>query len=203
MARPPAPLDPAVVARLHTAAAHEFGALGLEHASLNRILTAAGMGKSTFYHRYENKQALYRELIDAVKLAVDDALRSLETTPTTKDEFWSSARGFLASLDAAVDEHPELNVVAGLMYTPDAADDLRVIRGKLLSRVQDRLVDGRRLGAVRTDVPASLLAEVVVAALLAVDAWTLAHTDDEPTPHTTGAQAAGALAMIRDVVKGN
>ena len=202
MARPPAPLNPAIVARLHLAAAQEFGALGLEHASLNRILAASGVAKSTFYHRYENKQALYEELIGRVESAVESALELLDAEPGSAAEFWRTACDVLAELDRAMTVHPELKVVAGLLHRTNAADDLWRLRGNVTSRVRHQLVEGQRLGAVRTDVPASLLTEIVVASLLAVDAWALARPtgDDAGRPEDVSESVAGALRLIRDMV---
>ncbi|SJM58093.1 TetR/AcrR family transcriptional regulator [Gulosibacter sp. 10] len=198
MARPPAPMPPEALARLHLAAAQEFGALGLDRASLNRILANSGTAKSTFYHRYESKRALYDELIGRVEDAVASALARLDAEPRSRAEFWRGVLDALAELDRAVAEHPELKAVAGLIYRPDATAELGRLRRGLADRIRARLVQGQSLGAVRTDLPVDLLAEMAVAMLLAVDAWALEHAEDEHA----AASVSRALDSIRATIGG-
>lgn len=49
---------------LIASAIDEFAGSGYEKASLNRILTQAGMSKGQFYHHFEGKQALYLGLVE-------------------------------------------------------------------------------------------------------------------------------------------
>ena len=49
---------------LFAAALEEFIAHGYEHASLNTMLTQAGMSKGQFYYYFHNKEGLYLALID-------------------------------------------------------------------------------------------------------------------------------------------
>jgi AcrR family transcriptional regulator len=48
---------------LFQAAVHEFSEAGYEQASINTILTNAGMSKGQFYYHFDNKEALYLALI--------------------------------------------------------------------------------------------------------------------------------------------
>lgn len=50
--------------RLIHASIDEFETNGYEGASLNRILTAAGMSKGQLYHHFTNKQALFLSLVE-------------------------------------------------------------------------------------------------------------------------------------------
>jgi TetR/AcrR family transcriptional regulator len=49
---------------LFQAAVKEFSEAGYEQASINTILTNAGMSKGQFYYHFENKQGLYLSLIE-------------------------------------------------------------------------------------------------------------------------------------------
>jgi AcrR family transcriptional regulator len=49
---------------LFQAAVQEFSEVGYEQASINTILTRAGMSKGQFYYHFENKEALYFALIE-------------------------------------------------------------------------------------------------------------------------------------------
>lgn len=53
-------------AALFAAAVDEFAAQGYEAASLNTILSAAGMSKGQFYYHFHGKEGLYFALIDAL-----------------------------------------------------------------------------------------------------------------------------------------
>ena len=147
MARPAAPIQPQALARLHLAAAQEFGVLGLEHASLNRILVASGMTKSSFYHRYKGKRALYDELIARVHGVVERALSQLDSDVTSAEEFWGSACSAVAEFEQSAGDHPELAAAAALLYRADAAAELGDLRRELADKLQHRLATGQQLGS--------------------------------------------------------
>ena len=49
--------------RLLRAAADEFAQAGYEQASLNRIIRACGMSKSSFYHYVDSKEQLFERVL--------------------------------------------------------------------------------------------------------------------------------------------
>lgn len=59
MARPARPMPARSRAALIHAAADAFAAQGYQRASLNAILRAAGVSKSSAYHHVGDKQALF------------------------------------------------------------------------------------------------------------------------------------------------
>src|SRR5699024_2529582 len=63
-------LDPAKRQKLVLLAAEEFAAHGLASASLNRVLAAAGMSKSSFYHLLASKQDLFDLAVGDLAAAV-------------------------------------------------------------------------------------------------------------------------------------
>lgn len=73
---------------LIAAAIDEFAARGYEKASLNRILTAAGMSKGQFYHHFENKEALYMGLVERmIARKREHFARQAPPTPASGDVF--------------------------------------------------------------------------------------------------------------------
>jgi AcrR family transcriptional regulator len=54
---------------LMDAALEEFSAKSYEEASLNNIIKLAGISKGTFYYHFQDKQALYLELINNIVAA--------------------------------------------------------------------------------------------------------------------------------------
>lgn len=182
-------------ARLRTAAAEEFGAHGFERASLNRIVEASGLSKSSVYHHIGGKQALYDDLVTFVVDLVD-AIPPGELAALTRDDFWAAADAALAALDELEGAHPEVRAVASMLYGPHGATALAPLRVRLIDRVSAYLAQGQELGAVRSDIPPDLLADVTVASLTSIDAWALAHDGD---PRSA---ASHALGMLRHALEG-
>lgn len=89
MARTPKPLDPQREARLLRAAAEAFLADGFEHASLNRIIKNAGIAKSSSYHYFGGKRALYDHLLKTFRTHLNSRLISMDLDSLTRENFWS------------------------------------------------------------------------------------------------------------------
>lgn len=183
-------------ARLRTAAAEEFGAHGFERASLNRIVEASGLSKSSVYHHVGGKRVLYDDLVTFVVDLVD-MIPPDDAAALTRDDFWTAADAALAALDELEAAHPEIRAVASLLYGPHGATALAPLRARLADRVSAFLERGQELGVVRSDIPSGLLAEVTVAALTSIDAWALAHDGD---PRSAASQALG---MLRHALEGS
>lgn len=185
----------AAATRLRTAAAEEFGAHGFERASLNRIVEASGLSKSSVYHHVGGKQALYDDLVTFVVDLVD-RIPPGDLAALTRDDFWTTADAALAALEELEAVHPEVRAVAALLYGPHGATALAPLRTRLVDRVRAYLERGQQLGAVRSDVPPDLLTDLTVATLTAIDAWALAHDGD---PRSA---ASHALGMLRHALEG-
>lgn len=185
--------------RLVTVAAAEFASAGYEHASLNRIIERCDMSKSSFYYVLSSKAELYdfvvRELI--TDIAADMAI--VEPTHFAGDRFWLRVEEFFADL-LAVSERSEQFLLLGRMFYLQAPDSAKsAVSGMLTSVrnwVQDVLEVGRRCGAVRTDLPPELQAELVFRILQVFDEWTLARYDDF-APADRQALAEAQFATIR------
>ncbi|MEP6624098.1 MAG: TetR/AcrR family transcriptional regulator [Acidimicrobiia bacterium] len=90
---------------LRGAALDEFCDRGYDAASINRILTNAGMSKGQLYHHFANKQALYLGLVEWM---IDEKQQWLPThLPEGDDDFFAVLRNqILAAVAFAVD-HPD------------------------------------------------------------------------------------------------
>ena len=137
------------------AAFEEFGTRGYDAASLDGILSAAGLGKSGFHSSFDGKADLAVAVIEretARHMEVIGELRS----PNTIDEFWVELqriqgvvrkleRGGLARLMTSVSRHPE--VINRL--------------GPLVEMWRQKLTilwrRGQELGTVRSDLPIGVL----------------------------------------------
>ncbi|MGE2718984.1 TetR/AcrR family transcriptional regulator [Mycolicibacterium celeriflavum] len=167
--------------RLVETAALEFATAGYEHASLNRIIERCKMSKSSFYYVLSSKAELYefvlRELIDDVAADID----VVDPEEFAGDEFWSRIEQFFTHL-MRVSQGEQRFLLLGRMFHLQAPDPARTpVTGALVAVrnwVQEVLRVGRLCGAVRTDLPEPLQAELVFRLLQVFDEWTVAHYDD-------------------------
>lgn len=168
-------LTPERRSALAEATVTEFATAGYEGASLNRIIRAAGMSKSSFYHFVGSKDELFDTV---VRMLIHDvaALFEVPAPAGFKEAFWSQLEALLAQF-AALAAEPALQHLGRIFYLPgDPAGSSA--RAELLRRVrawvEEVLEVGRSSGAVRDDLPVDLQADVTFAVLRAIDEWALA-----------------------------
>ena len=172
------------------AAAEEFAERGFGAASFNRIIRRAGISKGAMYYYFADKDDLFRTVLE---VATERWLREVGM-PFEADgpaAFWDaceclyarSLRFMLADpLDAALclsisrararlEGHPKL-----------------LEQQQIMNQWTRGLIDhGRRLGAIRSDLPDGLLLESAMALMDAADRWlsdrwdTFSEADVEPT----------------------
>lgn len=146
-------LDPAVRDRLFGIAADAFSRHGYERASLNAILTAAGIGKSSFFYYFLDKEDLFAAVLEA-KVARVAAAAGQTTLPDDPTQFWREAIAIIARWGAAADAEP------GFIELLRALQPIRRTAGPRLSRAMDAahhlyrslLCRGVELGVVRCDL---------------------------------------------------
>jgi AcrR family transcriptional regulator len=74
--------------RLFAVAAQEFAAWGFEQASLNRILEAAQMGKSSAYYYFEDKADLFGAVIEHARECLHLDELTIDPATLTAETFW-------------------------------------------------------------------------------------------------------------------
>ncbi|NIH84344.1 TetR family transcriptional regulator [Amycolatopsis granulosa] len=123
-------------------------------ASIDEIVTAAGVGRMTLYGHFPNRAAL-------VEAALADAIREGEEVLAAV-ELGGDARAAMARLLA-----PSWSLVAESAKLLAAAEELlpaariRELHGKSAVRVEDLIRRGQRQGVFRTDLPTDWLVNVV------------------------------------------
>lgn len=173
----------------------EFASAGYDGASLNRIIRAAGMSKSSFYHFVGSKD----ELFDAVvrMLIADVTARWTPPVPSAFGgrAFWRRVDLLLEEI-AQLSETPEMQHLGRIFYLRGEPEE-RGARAEMLaavrSWVESVLQTGRDSGAVRTDLPLDLQADVVFAVLRAIDEWALAGGVVRPERAAVAASAPGLV----------
>ncbi|MBS1908009.1 MAG: TetR/AcrR family transcriptional regulator [Actinobacteria bacterium] len=165
-------------AALIEATVAEFAAAGYEGASLNRIIRAAGLSKSSFYHAAGSKA----ELFDAVVRALVDDVRAAWTPPDPASfaagDFWARVDAALAGFGALAAQAP-LGMLGRIFYLPTGEG---AVRDEVLAAVRDWvggvLAAGRSAGAVHADLPIALQTAAVFGLLRGIDEWALAGEGD-------------------------
>jgi AcrR family transcriptional regulator len=170
--------------RLVEVASTEFASAGYEQASLNRIIDACAMSKSSFYYFLPSKA----ELFDFVVGELIDEVAANITIPApeefTGEGFWLQVEKFFSEL-ALASQQREAFLRLGLMFYSEAPDAAKTTVSGTLAAVrawvQDVLRVGRHSGAVRDDLPEELQYGLVLAVLQVFDEWTVEHYQDFAT----------------------
>ncbi|MFQ5623594.1 MAG: TetR/AcrR family transcriptional regulator [Paracoccaceae bacterium] len=174
-------LDPAKRARLFSVAAAEFAAGGFRNASLNRIAAQVGMSKSSFYHYFEDKADLFRQVLEQSLAPLATALETIDIDALTAENFWPSLEAKTGEILVLLESTPELILVGKMTYRSLDNPEERALTGELMETVtawmSRLLARGQEVGVLRDDLPNSLLIEVLMALGMVVDRWMLARWD--------------------------
>ena len=190
-------LPPDRQAALLDPAAREFAEHGYERASLNRILSAADMSKGQAYYYIAGKADLYAAVVDRAIVQLLERLTPTTPRPRDADAFWNRIEVGLAQLTEVLLDDTQLAALArGVYEGPQAQAALAEPLGRLRSQLQQLVVTGQRLGAVRDDLPESLVVDTALAAARAVDRWFAEHWSDLE-PAEARRVNTGSFEMIR------
>lgn len=163
-------------AELLDPAEREFLAYGFDGASLNRILADAGMSKGQAYYYVTGKADLYRAVIERVIARFAAKMDFHFVAPQTPRAFWAQVEEVFGRFALTLVADASLATLARGIY--DSAGSLEAV-GDLILRfraVLDQwIVAGQAVGAVRDDLPKELLAEMIFGAAREADRWFATH----------------------------
>lgn len=146
---------------------------GYQGASLNTVLEAAGVAKSSFYHRFADKEALFRSVVED-RLEVFSARVPLpEPSALEASTFWPALDEVLANLTRAAVEEPRTREFGRLADVPDAppVPALESATPMLADWTVAMLDRGRLLGCIETETPQELHRALAVQVALVIDRW--------------------------------
>lgn len=176
----------------------EFAAAGYEGASLNRIIRAAGISKSSFYHAVASKAELFDAVVHALVDDVAAQWRVPDPSRFSDGRFWEQVDRTIADFGELAAHDPSLGLLGRIFYLPAAG--ATEARAALMNAVRDWvekvLRQGVATGDVRADLPVDLLASAAFAALRAVDEWALAAG-----PQTTDAARRAPGLLLRGLLQ--
>lgn len=174
----------------------EFADAGYEGASLNRIIRAAGISKSSFYHAAGSKA----ELFDAVVETLIGDVRARWTAPAPAsfegDDFWPAVDRVLGELATLTAQNRALGLLGRIFYLPatGAADARTALLDSVRGWVREVLSIGAASGAVRDDLPVDALAAATFGMLRGLDEWALS-TETSEDPDAAGAASAPGILL--------
>ncbi|MER6990626.1 helix-turn-helix domain-containing protein [Saccharopolyspora hirsuta] len=160
---------------LAATAVSEFADAGYERASLNRVIRACGMSKSSFYYYFESKQQLFEAVFAHLAGTIAGGLEVPEPEDFRAD-FWGLAGRFLQRLVVAAEQDPLFVNFGRMCYLSDVPAGHAGVSG-MMAEIDDwlqrTLAVGRSAGAVRCDIPSGLQARIAIAVLREFDSWAL------------------------------
>lgn len=169
-----------------SAALDEFSTHGFHDASLNRVIEAAGISKGSLYYYFDGKDDLYAYV---ARVELERLLAHVEpfdlTHAGTPDAFWAELERFYLRSMAALEATPELAALIRGWMAASSTPALQEVQQELLQAVlpwmERLLTEGRRIGAVRSDLPSGLLIAVAGGMGQAMDTWLIAQPLADPT----------------------
>jgi AcrR family transcriptional regulator len=188
------------------AAIEEIAVNGIEGASYNRIIERSGLSKGVVYYYFENKESLYRTVLQEVEFQFLSAVGTLKI-PDDKDAFWEVCnRHYEKALRFAVSN---LKIVSVARNFIDPANGLSPCcdNGPIFESFQRAerwmtcvLRKGQELGALRDDMPADLLRNVVQAVGYTMDSWLFDMIKENPESVDLDGFVEFALDMFKRIL---
>ncbi len=165
------------------AALDEFAEHGFHGASLNRVIETAGISKGSMYYYFESKEGLYAHVARA---GISELLGAVGSLPALDsgdaDEFWRVLEDYYLRLMMALSSSPQLAaLLRGWMEAsrgPAFHSELGAIEQEAIPWIEQVVVTGQRVGAVRDDLPSSLLLSVALGMGEAMDLWLMTQPND-------------------------
>lgn len=176
------------------AALDEFAAHGFHDASLNRVIEAAGISKGSLYYYFDGKEDLFAYVAQA---GLGGLIAEVGPLPDLgagdADAFWSVLESYYLKLARALLASPQLAALLRGWSAASKNPEFQRTTGELeeasVPWIVQAIATGRRVGAVRDDVPDSLLMAAVMGMGEAMDLWLMSQAlDDDALP--------GAIASI-------
>ncbi|MBX3092050.1 MAG: TetR/AcrR family transcriptional regulator [Cryobacterium sp.] len=184
------------------AALEEFAAHGFHDASLNRVIETAGISKGSMYYYFDSKADLYSHV---ALTELGGLMARLGPVPPLDEgdaeTFWSVVEDFYLRAMRALIASPQLAALLRGWSSASKSPAFQPAQGAIEQEstpwIELALAAGQKVGAVRSDVPPTLLLSVVFGMGEAMDLWLMSQEpDDESLPATIHS----LIGMIRGAV---
>ncbi len=141
---------------------------GFDRTSVQDIMRVSGIGKGSFYHYFESKDALGIAVLERDRV---EFMRTIDECFQHKDALDSLYSFF----DAALSKHSKTGFTGGCIWgntalemsdnNPLFADFVRNVFEEWIYKVEDVINRGQQQESIRSDVPAHSLAQHIVMAI--------------------------------------
>lgn len=158
------------------AAAKEFASSPFEQASLNGIISGAGMSKSSFYHVIDSKESLLSLVVDELREQARKAWTPPEPTDFISD-FWATAARVFDDVLRVWPTSQALELLWRIVHANRADPSVSSLESSYKKWISSVLGIGRETGAIDADCPADLQALAAATMLAAFDEWALHQTE--------------------------
>lgn len=161
------------------AATEAFAEHGFAGAAYNAIIAQAGVSKGAMYYYFDDKEDLFVTVVERALAPIFDGL--FDRPPATSAEaFWADLVARLAAFAHVFDDPHVIGLLRDLFGSRAAVgtgEATRRLRARMNTGFERMLADGQRVGAVRDDLPLSLLTTIAIEMGLAADRWLLERLD--------------------------
>ncbi|MHB8416552.1 MAG: TetR/AcrR family transcriptional regulator [Myxococcales bacterium] len=192
-------LDPEKRAALLRVAAKEFADKGYESTSLNEILAAAGLGKSSYYYYFADKEDLFATIFEDIWTRVEAESERPDLAKLDAKTFWREIDAWAERSVRVMARYPEIvplsRQILLVWRTPTARFQKLIARAHAETRAL--LEVGRNLGCVRTDIDLDWLVAITRAADQAIDERLFKHG----APEELGEHIRIAMDTFRRLVE--
>jgi AcrR family transcriptional regulator len=157
--------------KLLEVATQQFAEKGLEAASLNEIIAAAGLGKSSYYYYFEDKEDLYSTCMLESLEQLFEQLPPFPIEKLTARSFWDVIETYFQHVVEVSQRFPlQMRLFRELPSTKaKLAGRYRNLVFAWMQPLVEVVRKGQQLGIVRTDLDAERIAHVGMAADNALD----------------------------------
>ena len=178
MPRPRKPIAPERRARLMRAARAHFARHGYRGASLQQILSEADFPRSSFYHFFHEKEALFdAALADGLALLATH-IEVADPSTLTTENYWPTVLDLVNTLSEACRDE-DLAAVPLIFHLRDAPQSETRDRFERAAHQWCTLMveRGRALRKLERDLPADLHVELTWNMMVALDRWLATHPE--------------------------
>jgi AcrR family transcriptional regulator len=155
-------------------ATEEFSNNHFQEASINRIIEKSGTSKGTIYYYFSDKADLYGEVLDRWTTRMLKHWR-FDMSVEKPEEFWKEWEGLYRSAYQYFLDNPEAERMLRYSYMvlssgtapQEAINQVKKIRAYCLKI----LIHGKDIGAIRSDLPDTLIVRLFIGLYETFDRW--------------------------------
>ena len=156
-------LDTERIAHIMTIALKEFAEHNYHKSSFNRIIKNCGISKGTMYYYFENKQDLFMTLLNATTKEFQGLVGTETPAIGEPGQYWLEVNRLLKGLLTILYSKPTLGRFIQNFLTTESRKTPNPTSGVVEAIdewLEDFILTGQLVGAVRRDLPIDLLAHM-------------------------------------------